>query len=107
MDRLLHPNRGGVIELDEPRIVLALRELGGDADEREITVLVVRRGPLAVDELAPSDEAGPARPGTVVRSRDGARTIRVLAGAGLYPAEVAVRQPSLEQLYVEITGGSA
>jgi len=38
---------------------------------------------------------------------DGARTIRVLAGAGLYPAEVAVRQPSLEQLYVEITGGSA
>lgn len=38
---------------------------------------------------------------------DGARTIRVLASASLFPAEVAVRQPSLEQLYVEITGGSA
>lgn len=37
---------------------------------------------------------------------DGAPTIRLLADAGLYPAEVAVRQPSLEQLYVEITGGA-
>jgi ABC-2 type transport system ATP-binding protein len=38
---------------------------------------------------------------------DGARTIHVLADAGLYPAEVALQRPSLEQLYVEITGGSA
>jgi ABC-2 type transport system ATP-binding protein len=37
---------------------------------------------------------------------DGARIIHLLADAGLYPAEVAIRQPSLEQLYVEITGGS-
>lgn len=35
---------------------------------------------------------------------DGARVIRLLTDAGIYPAEVAVRRPSLEQLYVELTG---
>jgi ABC-2 type transport system ATP-binding protein len=34
---------------------------------------------------------------------DGAAAIRVLAAAAVYPAEVAVRRPSLEQLYVELT----
>jgi ABC-2 type transport system ATP-binding protein len=38
---------------------------------------------------------------------DGARTIQLLANAGLYPAEVVLRSPSLEQLYVELTGGAA
>ncbi len=38
---------------------------------------------------------------------DGARTIHLLADAGIYPGEVAIRHPSLEQLYIEITGGSA
>jgi ABC-2 type transport system ATP-binding protein len=36
---------------------------------------------------------------------DGTRVIRHLADAGIYPAEVAVRRPSLEQLYIELTGG--
>jgi ABC-2 type transport system ATP-binding protein len=36
---------------------------------------------------------------------DGTRVIRHLADAGIYPAEVAVRRPSLEQLYMELTGG--
>jgi ABC-2 type transport system ATP-binding protein len=36
---------------------------------------------------------------------DGTRVIRHLADVGIYPAEVAVRRPSLEQLYIELTGG--
>jgi ABC-2 type transport system ATP-binding protein len=36
---------------------------------------------------------------------DGTRVIRHLADAGVYPAEVAIRRPSLEQLYIELTGG--
>jgi ABC-2 type transport system ATP-binding protein len=35
---------------------------------------------------------------------DGTRVIRHLARAGVYPAEVAIRRPSLEQLYMELTG---
>ena len=36
---------------------------------------------------------------------DGTRVIHHLADGGIYPAEVAVRRPSLEQLYIELTGG--
>jgi len=42
---------------------------------------------------------------TVATEADGTRVIRYLADAGIYPAEVAVRRPSLEQLYIELTGG--
>ncbi len=38
---------------------------------------------------------------------DGSATIRHLADAGLYPAEVAIRRPSLEQIYLELTGEHA
>ena len=41
----------------------------------------------------------------VATEPDGTRVIRHLADAGIYPAEVAVRRPSLEQLYIELTGG--
>ncbi len=44
---------------------------------------------------------------TVPGETDGSRIIRVLAEAGIYPAEVAVRRPSLEQLYMELTGEHA
>jgi ABC-2 type transport system ATP-binding protein len=42
---------------------------------------------------------------TVATEPDGTQVIRRLADAGIYPAEVAVRRPSLEQLYIELTGG--
>jgi ABC-2 type transport system ATP-binding protein len=42
---------------------------------------------------------------TIATEPDGTRVIRHLADAGIYPAEVAIRRPSLEQLYIELTGG--
>ena len=38
--------------------------------------------------------------------QDGSATIHLLADAGIYPAEVALRRPSLEQIYLELTGES-
>ena len=49
-------------------------------------------------------EPGEALSCTVVGEPDGRRVIRVLSQADIYPAEVALRRPSLEQLYIELTG---
>lgn len=54
--------------------------------------------------IATSDDAN----GCLIEGEgDGSRTIRLLADAGIYPAEVVLRRPSLEQLYIEITGSPA
>jgi len=52
-----------------------------------------------------SAEPGEALGCIVATEPDGTRVIRHLADGGIYPAEVAVRRPSLEDLYIELTGG--
>ena len=60
------------------------------------------RALAAVEIMAEPNDAASC---VMATEADGTRVIRHLADAGIYPAEVAVRRPSLEQLYIELTGG--
>src|SRR4029077_20529078 len=57
---------------------------------------------------APS--ASPARPARGVvdaRADEGSRVARTLGQAGIYPAELSVDRPSLEDVFLELTGEEA
>ncbi len=68
--------------------------------DRDAAVAVLRAAGLAArpTQVATIEVGGQA---------DGSATIRHLADARLYPAEVALRRPSLEQIYLELTGDHA
>jgi ABC-2 type transport system ATP-binding protein len=64
--------------------------------ERDTAMGVLRAGGMTVRQ---TDVAGMEIDG----QPDGRETIQQLAGAGIYPAEVALRRPSLEKIYLELT----
>ena len=86
---------GAAAELFSTRQALSVRF--GSAAERDagIAALVAGGMPATPDRDAFCLVDG---------ATDGADAIRLLADAGIYPAEVVMRRPSLEQVYVELTG---
>ena len=88
---------GPTVELFAARQQLWVRF--GSATDREAGVIALSAAGL---EAQPDGVAGCVMPG----EGDGALAIRHLADAGIYPAEVSVRRPSLEQLYIELIGQS-
>ncbi len=62
-------------------------------------------GTRALAAVGISAEADDALSCIIPTEPNGSEVIRHLADAGIYPAEVAVRRPSLEQVYIELTGG--
>lgn len=85
---------GAAADLFERRQRLWVR--CGTASDRDRAIALLTDSGL---RASPEAEAGCLVDGEA----DGSRVIRLLSEAGLYPAEVAIRRPSLEQLYVELT----
>lgn len=87
---------GAAAELFSTRQALSIRFASTDARDAGVAALAAGGMPATPerDTFCVVDGA-----------TDGAPAIRLLADAGIYPAEVVVRRPSLEQLYVELTGG--
>ncbi len=65
--------------------------------ERDAALVVLQSGGLTARGAAVATVQIDGQP-------DGSATIRLLADVGIYPAEVALRRPSLEQIYLELTG---
>jgi ABC-2 type transport system ATP-binding protein len=60
----------------------------------------------ALAAFGPVEDAPDARPGLLVDTPPGtgSQILRALAGAGIYPAELSIRRPSLEAVFIELTG---
>jgi ABC-2 type transport system ATP-binding protein len=63
----------------------------------------------ALAAFGPVEDATDARPGLLVDTPPGtgSQILRALAGAGIYPAELSIRRPSLEAVFIELTGNQA
>lgn len=86
---------GAAADLFSTRQALAIRFASAAQRDAGVTVLVA--GGM---QVAPEADSACLVDGET----DGARAIRLLADAGIYPTEVVLRRPSLEQVYVELTG---
>ncbi len=88
---------GAAAELFGTRQQLSVRF--ASASDRDAGVAILAAGGL---RTASDDATGCLVDGET----NGATAIRLLADAGIYPTEVVLRRPSLEQVYVELTGAA-
>lgn len=90
---------GPTAELFATRRHVWLR-FGSEADARAGIAALLSAG------LQAGADAATAEAAVLPTETDGARALQHLAAVGIFPAEVVVRRPSLEELYLELTEAS-
>jgi ABC-2 type transport system ATP-binding protein len=106
-DRVAIVHRGEIIALDRPRTLLAglgreILEFRSDRDPAA-TLAEIRRLGIAGDDAF----AVGARLTVPLHEHDGATALRELDVAGIRTGEVTVRSPTLDDVYLHLTGAPA